>query len=297
MKKTTLYLLTNLTFLFLLCIIILTPRLNAKSATDDYALHVVDAETGENVAYQIDDGYEKIISEAYSPSNSIQNIEKTDGILPRNIVGPTDDRQLVTNTSAFPYTAIGRITVTHTDGTLSYGSGAMISPTLFATAGHVLINDNLSHPQSIKIEFGLYDTYSYYTTYNYSTYIYYGGYAGYDPSCDYAFVQLSSDVGTYTGHFGFTTLCYTDTVIYAAGYPGRAPYLYNCAGVVNSYTDTLMYISADFTAGQSGGPIYFIASDGMPYLMGVISGNSYDINIGRRIDYGLYQWLSQNGYL
>lgn len=119
----------------------------------------------------------------------------------------------------------------------------------------------------------------------------------FEKSCDYAFVQLSSDVGTYTGHFGFTTLCYTDTVIYAAGYPGGAPYLYNCAGVVNSYTDTLMYISADFTAGQSGGPIYFIASDGMPYLMGVISGNSYDINIGRRIDYGLYQWLSQNGYL
>lgn len=262
----------------------------------DYAMHVVEQKTGKNTAYDIDtDADGEITVEPEQPSlNKIQDLLGTT-ISTQNIIG-TDDRQLI-NSISYPYTTIARITVTHQDGSLTYGSGAMIGSRLFATAGHVLINSRLSHPRSIKIEFGLYATSTYYTTSSYSEYIYYGDYQGYNPDHDYGFVVLSSNVGTeVTGHMGFVTECYDTETIYAAGYPGGNPYMYLCAGSVCSHTDDLLYIDADFTAGQSGGPIY-ILYDGVPYLKGVISGNAGTTNIGRRLNYPLYQWLSSNGYL
>lgn len=143
----------------------------------------------------------------------------------------------------------------------------------------------------------MYGSSAYYTTTGYSSYIYYGDYQGYDSIHDYGFVVLSSNVGSeITGYMGFYTSWDSSQPIYAAGYPGREPYMYIGAGNICSTTDDLYIINADFTAGQSGGPVYGII-DEMPYFIGVISGNYYADNYVRRFDYPLYQWLNSNGYM
>lgn len=114
----------------------------AKSQ-EDYTIHVVDRKSGENTAYDIEETESKdITSSAYLPK--FGELSTSYGVSVQNIVG-TDDRQLVTSTSTFPYRAIARITVTHQDNSQTFGSGAMIGKNLFATAGHVLSNDSLSH--------------------------------------------------------------------------------------------------------------------------------------------------------
>ena len=260
----------------------------AQAAENGYAIHVVDPKTGENKAYEkpeINDSLMLKASEKYNEN----------AVSPVNVIG-NDDRVLISNTSDYPYTTMARITVTYQDGTSQSGSGAMIGSRLVATAGHVLINDNLSHAKSIIMEFGLYGSSRVYKTSSFSSYIYYGDYKGYDPNTDYGFIVLpDNSVSNVTGYMGVRTACDPYQAIYAAGYPGGNPYLFLCAGNVTSFTDELLIINADFSAGQSGGPVY-VMYQGVPYLMGNISGNSGEINYVRRLDVGLYTWLVENGY-
>ena len=273
---------------------VVNEKIYAKNQ-DEYTIHVVNRKSGKNTAYDVENTENRdIISDAYVPKR--KKISASNDISVQNIVG-TDDRQLVTSTFSFPYRTIARITVTHQDNTLTYGSGAMIGKNLFARAGHVLINDSLSHPKSIKIEFGLYGSSAYFTTTNYSSYIYYGDYHGYDTKHDYGFVVLSSNVGSdVTGYMGFSTSWDSSNPIYVAGYPGGNPYMYIGSGNIYNTTDDVYTINVDTTAGQSGGPAYGLV-DGMPCFIGVFSGNNGEKNYVRRFDYQLYQWLNSNGYI
>ncbi len=113
---------------------------------------------------------------------------------------------------------------------------------------------------------------------------------------DYGFIVLPEDIGSnMTGYMGVRTACDSNQAIFAAGYPAGNPYLYNCTGNVTSFTDDILIISADFTAGESGGPVYAMY-EGKPYLMGTISGNAGTINYVRRLNRALLTWLTDNGY-
>lgn len=275
------------------CICFMFEKGDAALAADRNAIHVVAKKSGTNTEYDMPDDSK---GDIVLPANNVWGEKKqADGIALTNIIG-TDDRVLISNANTFPYTTIARITVVYQDGTAQRGSGAIIGPRLVATAGHVLINESLSHPKSIKMEFGLYGTSSYYKTSNYSAYIYYGDYKGYNTETDYGFIVLPEDVGTnVTGCMGIRTACDPNQAIFAAGYPGGNPYLYNCAGNVIDFTDDVLVINADFTAGESGGPV-FVMYEGMPYLMGTISGSAGTTNYARRLNTGLLNWLQDNGY-
>lgn len=296
--KTVTWHLRNLGLLFLFCLFT-SMTIFSKVQAEESKLHVVDMESGSNTAYDIlTKSDQNGLFESQPSIGMIQPISQNKGsqFSLRSILG-SDNRVLITNTSTYPYTAIARLTVTYQDGTSKCGTGFMISPNLMATAGHVLINSSFSHPKKIVAEFGMYNSSIYYRTTSFSTYIYYGGYSGYDENTDYGFIVMSSNVGSITGNFGVRTAADPNQAIYVAGYPGGNPRLYVGAGNVQAITTELITYNADTEEGQSGGPVY-VLYEGLPYAMAMHSGELEGVhNFGRRIDYGLYEWLYNRGYL
>lgn len=268
---------------------------------DECFVHKVDLQTGTESTYEIDNDVQESLNfykEAIAPS--IISLESS-VISPYNlnsIIG-TDDRTLVTDTSQYPYTCVARLTITYTNGNVGYGSGCMISKRLLATAGHCLIDDDGSHAQIIKAEFGLNGSYCFYTTTDVSTYIYYGGYNGYNSATDYGFVYFNSNVGNITGSFGVNTAISVNDTIHTAGYPGdlsSGQCMYETSGTVSYVDVNILHFDLDVMGGQSGSPLYIIGTDDNPYLVGMVSGSTDEYNVGRRLNYGLFTWLEDNGY-
>lgn len=267
---------------------------------EDNNIHVVDMITGENKEFD----FEKDVSDDLNinipakQSKLDMFAENVDlGIDTQSVIGD-DDRILVKNVTAYPYTATARLIVTYKDGTRGYASGFMIGPRLLATAGHVLINDKNSHLKSAVVEFGLYKKGNYfYKTENIVEYIYYGGYDGYDPDTDYGFLVLGSDVGTQiTGTFGIITKIDPGASVAASGYPGGKPYMYVANGKVIQVRADVILHNADTSEGESGGPLYYLTKEREAYAYGMTSGSASTYNIARRLNASLVGWLEDNGY-
>lgn len=69
------------------------------------------------------------------PSSTGDNL-----ISPNSIIGPTDDRNLVTNTSLYPYRAIAFLDVKWPNGETSSGTGFFVGPDQVVTNAHVIYN-------------------------------------------------------------------------------------------------------------------------------------------------------------
>lgn len=216
-----------------------------------------------------------------------------------SIIG-TDDRWKITNTGQYPYTTIARITVMYQDGTSACGTGAMIGSRLLATAGHILINSDGSHPKSIQMQFGQNGSYVYHDTNSVGAYIYRTGYETNQPlEGDYGFIVFNDNqVSQLTGNMGVTTVPSLSDRLYTAGYPSDKGwyYMYASTGKIIEMEDDLLYHNMDTGGGQSGSPVYIIGPNGYPYLVAMHSSGVGTENIARRLNTGLFYWLRDRGY-
>ena len=202
-------------------------------------------------------------------------------ILPESVFGE-DDRIRLSETDAFPWRAIGQITVTG-NGTTALGTGVMISPQHMLTAGHVVLDGIFGgddRADSMTVDFGE------------------GGSPGLDLSAemltfrtlpawessratgsDLALVTLDRSIGAVTGSFDTFAIGLTDFFnganVNIAGYPadiaaGQALTLAN--GPIELGTTERLYYNGtlDTAGGMSGAPIWqFFPSTGERKLIGI----------------------------
>ena len=198
-------------------------------------------------------------------------------VLPYSIFG-SDDRTRITDTTQFPYSAIGRISVKFPNGVTQFGSGAMVSPFHILTAGHVVhdsghggwateikvavARDGSTRPNGPEANF---------THYRSSPEWISSG----DRNHDWALITLDRSIGDFSGYFGVesqATSAYTGMAVETAGYPvdKGGTQMYAASGVINSATEfELRYNGTmDTYGGQSGSPIWRSVNGG-PIINGI----------------------------
>ena len=207
-------------------------------------------------------------------AESRRDMQVAGGLTPESVFGD-DDRTRITDTSAFPWTAIGQITVS-AGATSAIATGVMIGPQHMLTAGHAVLSDGFGgdgRADSLTVDFGE------------------GGSPGLDFSAemvtaralpdwadsraagaDLALVTLDRSAGAVTGFFdtfaiGLTGF-FTGANVNIAGYPGdiaNGQALALSTGQVAESTDERLFYNAtlDTAGGMSGAPIwqYFAATD------------------------------------
>lgn len=289
-----------------------SPKLVNAQVIESEHIIVVDMKTGsrqrfdlpkeENINRSIIVNGELPSYNYYSLKNIMSDVTNVLGfstkINPLAIFGP-DDRQKVENTSLFPYCAVARLNVTYADGTENYSTGAMINNHLLMTAGHVLMHGEFPIV-NVKVQFGRKGSYTYYEVDDFSHYIVKESYADFNGKVedDYGFLVFSSNVGQYTGHFGYIYNPQNSETLYTAGYPddkSKGQYMYAASGNILSLSKDVLTFDVDTYGGQSGSPLY-VMRDGQPYAIGAVSAHNDSFNLGRRLDTELYQWLVDHGY-
>lgn len=296
--------------LFLLvALFYISPSHPASAQEDDGDYVMVDMKTGAEQTIDLDQGEysedQEFVSEPSIPTRNKPMLKTLGGfgipgVSTYSIIG-SDDRRKVTNTDQYPYTTIARLEITYQDGTVVFGTGAMINPRLLATVGHLLINSNGSHLKSVRIEFGRNGNFEYYNTSQVHSYIYRTGFETDRPVVgDYGFIVFKDNtVSRVTGYMGIVTVPSMSDQLYTAGYPADKWYYYMYATtgkIVNMEAD-LIYHNMDTQPGQSGSPVYIIDSaSGLPYLVAMHSSGAGTVNIARRLEPELFYWLKDHGY-
>lgn len=239
----------------------------------------------------------------------ITKFEETDSVIGR------DDRLKVTDTSKFPYCAIGLVEVIfiYSDNSVLEGTGTawMINEHMAITAAHMISSYDSNAQKTVyasQIKFtpgydgGVSPRRSYFANlvvYNpsYSSLLEADG--GILPvttqkvSEDFALIGFKEDIGSKTGDFGALAMCseYQNyfkpyTGISTAGYPGYVNnventncYMYSVGGVIRENHITYFTFSNDAGKGQSGSPLFLNNSGEYTYYsIGILSAGDENPN-------------------
>lgn len=200
----------------------------------------------------------------------------------------SDDRSAVTDTSAYPYSAIVQVWVDYDgDGTYDgWGTGAVIGSNDILTAGHVLWDSYYGYAKNIKVVLADQTT----TVIGVSwqvpdAYVSSGGSASYDIGV----VNLESAIADLIGTFAVGSTTAADlvgTTVTTAGYPGDlssdGSVMVTASGTVDGtigssriyYDGTL-----DTYGGQSGSPLW-VTVNGEAVIVGVHTTGGTTYNAG-----------------
>jgi V8-like Glu-specific endopeptidase len=215
--------------------------------------------------------------------------------LTRDVLGE-DDRETVVDTTAYPYSAIGRVETA--SGTCT---GTMIGRRLMLTAFHCLHWDSIDDPgwmsftpgyNNGEAPFGTaYPWWFYWADKDLATFYHddkdvVGDVSLDEVAYDYVVVELDQDIGDLTGWMEVKMYStdwnggrYWDHVGYPKALGGcEIPQKFE-GGMVNNVwssdwsfeTGYSMDTDVDFTGGQSGGPLYGVFEDGYHYIVGVMT--------------------------
>ncbi|MEO0536703.1 MAG: CARDB domain-containing protein [Cyanobacteria bacterium P01_A01_bin.123] len=196
-------------------------------------------------------------------------------VQPKIILGP-DDRTKVSDTTIYPWSSIGKITMQFPDGKQYRGSGAMISPYHFLTAGHnIYDSDKGGFYEGATVALGQEGDTKYFGEAVVTRYLTSQKYVDDEnPGYDWAILTLDRRIGNFTGWMGThaakgSFLKNLDVI--TAGYPAdKFNDMYQALGQIQKvekrqifYQDTL-----DTNGGQSGSPVWYY-KDGEPKIVGV----------------------------
>ena len=196
---------------------------------------------------------------------------------PEDVVG-TDDRTRVTDTESFPWNTVGYIGNRYASGRSYRGTGAIVTPYMVLTAGHLVYDWSTEGGYAASMTFSpgqrqlsaggaVTRPYGQFTASSWQTN---GGYI--DALKTNPDIQFDYDYGAVffnTSFAGVGLYTYMPVVfniapasIHLAGYPlsvqgeTNSQAMWHSSGEVIGATDRIIYYSADTTGGNSGGPVW-----------------------------------------
>ncbi len=207
------------------------------------------------------------------------------------------------STTAYPYDTV--VYITDTIGGESFqASGVLISPDEVLTASHVVYTQGIGIASNIVVSPGYNAGSQPFGSASGTTIHYFPIDDAHDTlttqqsQFDYAVIHLSQSF-TGLGYMGFESN-FPGGVVNVTGFPASAG-----GQMINSQqtvTDDPNYTLLDGTAlgqGSSGGPVWITGSDGLPYVVGVVSsatpdGNGYFAQITSDAFNLLQSWINQD---
>ncbi len=219
----------------------------------------------------------------------------------------TDDRRIVSNTTTFPWSAIGQVQLDFGDPEVYVGTGVMIGRYLALTCGHVAADPSLGTPTRILFVAG---QTSYVNPYGQAKAVRVipspQWLASEDDGYDMAILVLDRPLGDQTGYFQIAVQpeAFFDALpVESAGYPtdlGGAD-MYTVSGTTAGMEGNVLFHDLDTEPGQSGSPIWYgDAAKGEARLVGLDEGSYVTPTvsgiltrgIAARIDASVANWIN-----
>jgi glutamyl endopeptidase len=228
-------------------------------------------------------------SESFIPNNL--SVERST----RQIIGK-DTRTRVTNTTAFPNSMIGQMSITFPNGQTYVGTAWMYGNKVAVTAGHcVYSKSDGGWARSVAFSPGKNGSSNplgtYYATQLYTDTKYV---QNEDSNYDWGMLRFSTNVGQTTGYLGaeWTSNSQVGINVTVKGYPGeKNSQMWTSNGKITGSGSSKTNYSIDTTGGQSGAPVYRYIEGSYRSL--AIHTNSYSsYNQGERIDKSLFEIIT-----
>lgn len=223
------------------------------------------------------------------PESSNVGVSPLPGEEPSETVQGADNRQLITNTTAYPWRTITKLYQTFPNGERYVCSGVLIAAKYVLTAAHCVHDASRGGwASSVEVIPGLSGTYK---PYGSAFATYYRSYTGWtnsrDANYDFALITLDRNIGDSTGWLGYSYYPSVNGITgHLAGYPADKDGgvgLYYHYGSITSSTAQRLYYQIDTAGGQSGSGIYRIDNN-QRYVFAVHKGGNSTTNYGTRID-------------
>jgi len=224
--------------------------------------------------------------------------------VPEAVLGP-DERELVTDTRIYPYSAIADLSMMFKDGSFYQGTAWFIGPYTLMTAGHNVYSSDPNHPswgwaRSIEVMPGRNgDTFPFgrIMAYNWDAAHWWknGGYQDYD----YGVIVVDEPLGNTVDRFGFHAMSHDEllgppaTMARVCGYPwdkDNGTTMWWDEEPVSGVDALNVYYKTDTEYAQSGSPVFYEAG-GRAYAFAVHNYSGTSANSGRRITDTLFEWM------
>ena len=252
-----------------------------------------------------------VFEDILRPNPPVRDVERAEEIVDedfrdsglQNVLGGSDERRRISDTSRIPARSIDLLKIMPEDGIPRYGTAWLIGPRTLATAAH-----NLLHPEAgrtRRLDVGLaYDGRSAR-----------GGWhrvvdnafdRGWRQSLregspfDYAVIKIQNPaIGNRLGWFGFAD--YEDAkfgnmAVNVFGYPMdlRRFHMYGVRGRVMDIDSGRIFYDCDAGGGMSGGPVIARFRDGQRVAVGVHVAGGRQSNVGTRINDAAFQLFDEH---
>lgn len=191
---------------------------------------------------------------------------------PRLIIG-SDQRGIVSNTTAWPYRATVRIKAEYPTYT-AYGSGSMISSDVVVSCGHLLYDRSAKRWASKVTVYPAYNAgKEYYSNSTSKELVTYMGYINNGSTTeDVGLIKLSKKIGNETGWLGYNTGVNTTSSYRITGYDGdKGGRMVTRTGTLFNIQSNYFRYTMDTTGGASGSSV--VNSSGQ--IVGIHSGGVY----------------------
>lgn len=223
----------------------------------------------------------------------------------KTVIFGTDDRRLVSNTTTFPWSAIGQVQL-HFGYEMYVGTAAMIGRYLALTCGHVAADTSLGTPDSIEFIPGQTSQSQPYGRVKVVQVIPSPQWKAYkDDGYDIAILVLDQPIGDQTGYFKIAVQpdgFFDNQSVESAGYPTDLGGLdmYTVSSVTAGMDGNVIYHYLDTEPGQSGSPVWYgDAAKGEERLVGLNEGSyltatpvgTIQRGIAARIDQSVANWI------
>lgn len=211
---------------------------------------------------------------------------------------------IVPDTSLYPYSAVVSIKVTYANDAFAIGSGAVVNRNEVLTASHVIFEAALGEPVSVEVFPGRDGDYMPFGSYKAIDWGVIpidldgdGGGELYESRTDIALLKIDGNIGDKTGWFGIDPGL-TSGLSYVTGYPASygGDIMVDATGssVYNEMTGVYDK-DHDTSPGFSGGPVWYMGLDNVPYIVGVNSTHYWATPVGTNWD-TIMGWSDSNSW-